>query len=741
MRSKVRILTILLSVCLSAQMFAVSPAYALDTALDTEIIEETENMERIEEEIAVQSEVVPMPQDEMDNMEAVSTEDSTEAEPQIQEQSPTGQSLEIPFFVQAPVQLYSSNTHLSLSLGYPDNRFFTGLIWDGSTDYGVEFKQTFNDTDFSVPSGWLWMLEDWRDTYGTTVYYTADGHRTSGGVFGINGQLIANWKTGITNSFFNCEQYMQLNPDIVNGGYNTPAMAWAHWLNHGINEGRRTSYGFNPGQYKEMYGDLAGIYGNNMPSYYQHYGQYGASEGRWGMYLNVNFNANGGSCSTSSIRACYQKPLGSSYTNSNISLPTPTRPGYVFDGWYTAASGGTRYTAGTTCPWWSDVTLYAHWHAGTTPYTVYHYQQNVNGSGYTLASTQNLSGTTDTAVTPARLNYTGFTAPAGQSITINGNGTASVSYYYTRNKYTVTVNGDTGIGNISGAGSYYYGAAVSISATPKSGYTISGATASPSVTNPYSFTMPADNVTVTITSKASTAVYTVRHYKQTVDGNSYSLEQTETFTGNVGGSIPVAVKTYTGFTSPTVKNVTVTADGSAMVDYYYTRNKYTVSVNGTGVSSGAVEEYYYEQAVNLVVNPADGYTTGGVAAVSPDDIAVTQNDNSYSFIMPASDVTLTIHNTLKPVTVSVPKTLIAGDGGHTGFVITADNTAGIISVTVPNEIIFTQAGKDETVKGNVTLSGTDLTPTQHEITGEIVTDGFTAGSWQAKFFIGIHFSL
>lgn len=734
MRSKVRFLAILLSVCLSVQTSITSTAYALDTGT----VVETENMESIVETSDAQGDAVPFSQDEMDNIEVVSIEE-TEAELQIQ-QLPAGQSATIPAFVQAPIQLYSNSVH-TLTLGYPDNRYFSSLVWSGSTDYGVEWKQTWNDTDFSVPSGWLWMLEDWRDTYGSAVYYTADGHRTSGAVFGITGLIIANWKTGITNSFFNCEQYMQLNPDVTNGGYNTPAKAWAHWLNYGMNEGRRTSYGFNPGQYKEMYGDLAGIFGTDMPSYYQHYGQYGASEGRWGMYLNVNLNPNGGSCSTSYIRACYQKPLGTTTTNPNASLPTPTRPGYVFDGWYTAASGGTQYVAGDSCLWWSDVTLYAHWHAGTSPYTVYHYQQNVSGSGYTLASTQNLSGTTDTTVTPARKTYTGFTAPAGQSLTINGNGTASISYYYTRDKYTVSITGDSGVDSTTGAGSYYYGASVSISATPKSGYTISGATTNPSVTNPYSFTMPASNVTVTITSKASAAEYTVHHYKQKIGGNGYDLEKTETFTGNVGSSVSAPVKSYTGFSSPEIESVTVTADGKAEINYYYTRNRYTVSVNGTGISPIQDDEYYYGQAVTLVVNPADGYTTGSMTAVSPDDIVVTQNGNGYSFTMPASNVTLTIHNTLKPVVVTVPKTLIAGDNGHTGFVITADNATGTISVTIPNKIIFTQDGKNATVTGNVSLSGTELTSVQHVITGTISTEGFSAGSWQANFNIEIHFSL
>lgn len=67
----------------------------------------------------------------------------------------------------------------------------------------------------------------------------------------------------------------------------------------------------------------------------------------------VSFNANGGSCSTSNKTVIY----GNSYDT----LPTPTRNGYTFNGWYTAASGGTKITSSTTVTATSNHTLYAHW--------------------------------------------------------------------------------------------------------------------------------------------------------------------------------------------------------------------------------------------------------------------------------------------------------------------------------------------------------------------------------------------
>ena len=52
------------------------------------------------------------------------------------------------------------------------------------------------------------------------------------------------------------------------------------------------------------------------------------------------------------------------WTNGTVTLPTPSRSGYYFDGWYTAASGGTRVGgAGDSYTPTASVTLYGHWTA------------------------------------------------------------------------------------------------------------------------------------------------------------------------------------------------------------------------------------------------------------------------------------------------------------------------------------------------------------------------------------------
>lgn len=57
------------------------------------------------------------------------------------------------------------------------------------------------------------------------------------------------------------------------------------------------------------------------------------------------------------------------WTSANVPLPSVTRTGYTFDGWYTAATGGTKVgVVGTPYTPTASVTLYAHWTA--CPYTV-----------------------------------------------------------------------------------------------------------------------------------------------------------------------------------------------------------------------------------------------------------------------------------------------------------------------------------------------------------------------------------
>lgn len=65
----------------------------------------------------------------------------------------------------------------------------------------------------------------------------------------------------------------------------------------------------------------------------------------------VTWNANGGTCATATSTIQENETVGT--------LPEATREGYTFDGWWTAAEGGTAVTASTIIT--ADITFYAHW--------------------------------------------------------------------------------------------------------------------------------------------------------------------------------------------------------------------------------------------------------------------------------------------------------------------------------------------------------------------------------------------
>lgn len=109
--------------------------------------------------------------------------------------------------------------------------------------------------------------------------------------------------------------------------------------------------------------------------------------------VTVTFDANGGTVSPTSAIVTTGGTLSS--------MPTPTRSGYTFAGWFDAASGGTQVTAST--PISGGMTLYAHWTAaeesGDVPFVPY-----TPGSTTTTPSTTtttNADGSTTTTTTAA----------------------------------------------------------------------------------------------------------------------------------------------------------------------------------------------------------------------------------------------------------------------------------------------------------------------------------------------------
>lgn len=171
----------------------------------------------------------------------------------------------------------------------------------------------------------------------------------------------------------------------------------------------------------------------------------------------ATFNGNGGGTpSPSTITKTYGSELGT--------LPTCSRTGYTFLGWYTASSGGTKISSTTKIT--STVTYYAQWSINS--YTLTY---DVNGGNAVSPASKSIQygsayGTlpTPTRASTAQYSYTfaGWytAATGGTQVTANttmgaGNTTIYAHWTATTRSYTVTWNGNGGTPSKSSSSFHY----------------------------------------------------------------------------------------------------------------------------------------------------------------------------------------------------------------------------------------------------------------------------------------------
>lgn len=92
-------------------------------------------------------------------------------------------------------------------------------------------------------------------------------------------------------------------------------------------------------------------------------------------------------------------------------LPTLTREGYVFEGWYTAAQGGDKITSTSLVNTIKEQTLYAHWSKVTQPPTT------TTTTAATTTTTTTTTITTTTTTTTTTISSTTTTSAAATTTT------------------------------------------------------------------------------------------------------------------------------------------------------------------------------------------------------------------------------------------------------------------------------------------------------------------------------------
>jgi len=150
----------------------------------------------------------------------------------------------------------------------------------------------------------------------------------------------------------------------------------------------------------------------------------------------LTYNANGGSVSPTSKSITYNSQYGS--------LPTPTRTGYNFDGWYTSISGGTRITSTSTYSTAGNSTIYAHWTIQSFTVTLSIGDSgiaSVSGGGtYNYGSTVTISANVKSGYSFS--HWSDGSAYASMRFTITSN--LTLKAYSQANQYTVTFNPNGG---------------------------------------------------------------------------------------------------------------------------------------------------------------------------------------------------------------------------------------------------------------------------------------------------------
>ena len=214
------------------------------------------------------------------------------------------------------------------------------------------YEIAFNATDGTVSStsgttGDGWKLASLptptKSGYTFDSWYTAETGGTKvdvNNVYNDNSTIYAQWKINTYEITFN-----------ANGGTVTPrtAMTGDGWKLTSLPEPTRKDYTFNGWYTTQNGGDYVTVdwvYSANTTIY----ARWEANQVISPTYT-ITFNANGGTVNQTS---------GTTGTDGRLtSLPTPTRGGYKFDGWYTAAAGGTEVSTSTTFS--ANATIVARW--------------------------------------------------------------------------------------------------------------------------------------------------------------------------------------------------------------------------------------------------------------------------------------------------------------------------------------------------------------------------------------------
>ena len=311
----------------------------------------------------------------------------------------------------------------------------------------------------------------------------------------------------------------------------------------------------------------------------------------------VTYDANEGSCATAYTDCNY---------NSYATHPTPTRAGYTFEGWYTAAVGGTRHLGGSNRIT-GNITLYAHW--TINQYNLY---INTNGGVYngeegTITIVHDYNASVN-ITEPTRVGYVfaGWSSSGVIDVSHVDEGyvivrmDATLTALWAKQEYNLRIDANSGTYEGSGSmdTSILFGTVLILSTPVREGYTFMGWTVHGLAT------LEGNQLTIGASDTVLIANWTIKSYVVTFDGTTNGGVENIPQGYNHGdrlSTLPHVHKQYYDlvgwFTAPDDSGEQVTEDYIVTSDvtlYAHYVLVTTLAVCSGGVYNPAVPYIYFE---------------------------------------------------------------------------------------------------------------------------------------------------
>ena len=431
----------------------------------------------------------------------------------------------------------------------------------------------------------------------------------------------------------------------------------------------------------------------------------------------ITFDSNGGELSVKSMNVQY---------DSQYHLPTPTKRGYEFKGWFL---GDNIITDGI----WKrkeDISLKAEWEIANYN-LIYELNGGINNENNPICYNTNMQNLR--LYDPIKEGYTflGWEYNGNVIDEIDTTIACHMELKALWTYYTLTTNvNNEKAGIISSYDNVKItkGKEITITAKANAGYTFEGwYNGNKELTKElsYTFNMPTENLVYTakLTANATT-VYKVEHYLQNIEDDSYPELPYETvnLTGTTDTLTNGSVNNYEGFVSPSITQVNINGDGSTIIKLNYKRNTYTISLGKNIGKAGTVTgegTYKYGESIVITATTNPGYTFNGwyfnkLLYKGDDSFTYTIGTSSIEFEATyiANKYTITLDNQVEGVDVlgitsgneyefDTQITLIAKNNGDSLFVWKVNGKI----VYVGNEYSFNVPSYDVNITTTTSTNG------------------------------------